>query len=98
VYGAYLLACYDEDSESYQTISKLGTGFSEEALTQLASDMAPHILPSPPSYYVWGEGLVPDVWFAPAAVWEVKAADLSISPVHKAALGRVEADKGISIR
>jgi DNA ligase-1 len=32
VYGAYLLAVWDADSETYQTISKLGTGFSEEQL------------------------------------------------------------------
>jgi DNA ligase-1 len=33
-FGAFLLACYDADSEEYQTVCKLGTGFSDEALKQ----------------------------------------------------------------
>lgn len=42
--------------------------------------------------------LVPDVWLEAKVVWEVKAADLSVSPVYTAGIGIVDSSKGISIR
>ncbi|KAL1738256.1 hypothetical protein HDZ31DRAFT_9477, partial [Schizophyllum fasciatum] len=38
----------------------------------------------------------PDIWFEPKVVWEVLTADLSLSPVYKAAMGLV--GRGISLR
>jgi DNA ligase-1 len=32
VYGSYLLAVYNADMEVYETICKIGTGFSDEVL------------------------------------------------------------------
>ena len=51
VFGAYLLAIYNEESEEYQTISKIGTGFSEEQLKELADLLRPLTIPEPRSYY-----------------------------------------------
>ncbi|KAF8969544.1 hypothetical protein BGZ46_010656 [Entomortierella lignicola] len=98
VYGGYLLACYDPEREEYQSICKIGTGFSEQDLEDHYKELKEHVIPEPKSYYVLGEGNKPDVWFAPVRVWEIKCADLSVSPVYKAAVGIVDSTKGISLR
>ena len=68
VYGAYLMACYDPDSEEYQSICKIGTGFSDEALESLATSLNEHKIDHAPKYYRYPENLECDVWFSPAQV------------------------------
>lgn len=97
VYGAYLLACYNEDSEEYQSCCKIGTGFSDAQLQELTKSMKEFEC-SEKSYYSTGDALKPDVWFEPQTVWEVRAADLSLSPQHKAAFGLVSSSRGIGLR
>lgn len=75
-----------------------GTGFSDELLKTHNDFFQNHVLPEGKSYYDVGESVKPDVWFDTVQVWEIKAADLSISPVHKAALGLVDPSKGIALR
>ena len=88
VYGAFLLACYDPDSENFQTICKIGTGFSDEVLLSFYDQLKPLEIEVARGDLEVG-GAKPDVWFEPKIVWEVLTADLSLSPVYTAAHGLV---------
>ena len=102
VYGAFLMACYDPENEEYQTITKIGTGFSDEDLKSLHEQLHPHETAQPPKYYrlpdISHASHAPDVYFRPVQVWEVQAADLSISPKYLAACGLIDETKGIALR
>ncbi|TDH72972.1 uncharacterized protein CCR75_004305 [Bremia lactucae] len=98
VYGAYLLACYDPDTEMYQPITKLGTGLSDDVLKKFYDLLKEKVVNKPLTDYAIGEGIKPDVWFEAKYVWEILGADLSISPKYTAAMGLVAKDKGISLR
>lgn len=99
VYGAYLLACYDVDTEEYQSVCKIGTGFSDEDLKTLSASLNDHIISEKSSQYNVCSTLECDVWFDACQVWEVKAADLSKSSTHKGAVDKTgETGRGIGLR
>lgn len=56
------------------------------------------IIPKAKSYYRFDAGHEPDFWFDAVQVWEVKCADLSLSPVYYSGIGLVDPEKGISLR
>eukprot|EP00186_Timspurckia_oligopyrenoides_P001533 CAMPEP_0182445126 /NCGR_PEP_ID=MMETSP1172-20130603/3362_1 /TAXON_ID=708627 /ORGANISM="Timspurckia oligopyrenoides, Strain CCMP3278" /LENGTH=758 /DNA_ID=CAMNT_0024640839 /DNA_START=236 /DNA_END=2512 /DNA_ORIENTATION=+ len=101
-FGAFLLACFDRDSDEYQTTCKVGTGFSDADLARFSEfySKEDRILTAPKPYYRinLASNAQPDVWLAPVSVWEVLSADLSISPVHTAAIGKADSSKGIALR
>merc|ERR1712129_249683 len=97
-YGAFLLAIYNAEEEEFQTVCKAGTGFSDEDLKTHYEFFQSRTTPTPDQSYNVSDKMKPDVWLEPAQVWEIKAADLSISPVHTSAMG-VRADgRGIGLR
>ncbi|KAH8398591.1 hypothetical protein KR222_008581, partial [Zaprionus bogoriensis] len=97
-FGGFLIACYDPENEEYQSICKIGTGFSDEDLRVHSEFLSKHVISSAKSYFRYDPTLEPDVWFEPTQVWEVKCADLSLSPIHRAAIGIVDGERGISLR
>lgn len=47
------------------------------------------VLPTPRSYVRADGAVAPDHWLEPSTVWEVRCADLSLSPIYPAARGLV---------
>ncbi|CAH0043148.1 unnamed protein product [Clonostachys solani] len=103
VYGAFLLACYNPSTETYETVCNIGTGFSEQVLEDLHKQLTEITIDRPKPFYSHSSGgqHQPDVWFEPRYVWEVKTADLTLSPRYKAGWKEgvdPSGEKGISLR
>ena len=102
VYGAFLLACYNESRQRFETVCNIGTGFSEAILEQLHAKLSDHVIDKPKPFYAHSAVPKdqPDVWFEARFVWEVKTADLTLSPRYKAGAEQLgdASGKGISLR
>ncbi|MEA3191363.1 MAG: ligase 1 [Thermoplasmata archaeon] len=95
-YGALLMAAYDPERGVWPGVCKLGTGFDDATLMGLKEKFAAHAAPACPPRVE--SGLVPDVWLEPAVVMEVQAAELTLSPTHRAGWGMVKPDAGFAAR
>ena len=95
-YGALLMASYDPETERYGTVCKLGTGFDDAFLDNMPNLLDKYKVNSKPASV--DAKMIPDVWFDPAVVLEVVGAEISVSPIHTAAMDVVKEGAGIGIR
>ncbi|MGC9121677.1 MAG: ATP-dependent DNA ligase [Thermogladius sp.] len=95
-FGALLMAAYNEEKDVFETVCKVGSGFTDEDLNQLPDLLKPYIVDKKPARVV--SNIEPDVWVVPKLVAEIIGAELPLSPLHTCAVGKVRADAGISIR
>src|SRR4029077_20649754 len=80
--GALLAGVYDSDKDEFVTISKLGTGLSDQGWRDINQRLAALEVPGKPPRV--SSVLVPDVWLEPAIVVEVLADEITPSPRHTA--------------
>jgi len=95
-YGTYLLAAHDKKRGLFTSVAKIGTGFSDADLVKipkLLKEFESHVKPANVE-----SKMVPDVWFRPHLVIETIAAELTLSPIHTAAMGAIRPGAGISLR
>jgi len=96
IYGALLLATYDPTTDTFPTICKCGTGFTDTELAALPARLAPLARPDRPARVNARQPA--DVWFGPGMVIEVLAAELTPSPNHTTGWGQVKDTTGLALR
>ena len=97
LYGSFLLACYNDDNETYETVTMTGGGLKDTELEELYNKLKEIILPQTPSNYKLGKA-EPEVVFEAKIVIEVKTADLSMSPIYTAGYDLTPDHRGVSLR
>ena len=95
-YGTLLLSTYDSENDSFPTICKVGTGFTDENLDQLFQILSNKvILKKNPRVE---SNIESDIWFEPELVLEVVASEITLSPIHKTGLNLIRKDTGFALR
>ncbi|NOJ28127.1 MAG: ATP-dependent DNA ligase [Nitrososphaera sp.] len=95
-YGAMLLASYDHKQDMFRSVSKVGTGFTDEHLDQFYKELEKHIIHQ--RHARVDTGMEMDVWFEPAMVIEVIASEITLSPSHTAAMDSIRPGFGLALR
>jgi DNA ligase-1 len=95
-YGALLLAAYNHETDTFETVTKLGTGFTDKDLQKLPEMLQAHLVPRKHSRVQ--SKLEADVWFEPKVVLEVLGAEITLSPIHVCALNSVRKGSGLAVR
>ena len=95
-YGTLLLAAYDDGTDTFPSICKVGTGFTDEDLDQLYQLLQDKvILKKNPRI---NSEMEADVWFEPELVLEIVASEITLSPIHKTAMDVVRKNSGLALR
>ena len=96
-YGALLLAAYDEKLDLFRSVSKVGTGFTDQHLENFYNNLEGlRIGHKSPRVDTRMEQM--DVWFEPKIVIEVIASEITLSPAHTAGLDSIKEGYGLALR
>jgi len=95
-YGTLLVATYNDEEDTFPSICKVGTGFTDESLDQLYQILSPKVtLKKNPRIVSEMEA---DVWFEPELIIEIVASEITQSPIHKTAFNKIKENTGLALR
>jgi DNA ligase-1 len=92
--GALLVAVYDPDRDVFPTITKIGTGLSDQDWRSVLDRTGPYLTEHQPARVE--SKLIPSVWVEPAVVVEILADEITRSPLYPA--GARDGEPGYALR
>ena len=92
--GALLVGLYDSQKDEFVTVSKIGTGLTDEEWREVHKRADKISLESKPARV--NSSIVPSVWIKPEIVIEVLADEITRSPIHTA--GKTDGEPGYALR
>jgi len=95
-YGTLLLATYNPENDTFPSICKVGTGFTDENLDQLYQILSPSVTLKKNSRVE--SDMDADIWFEPSLVIEIVASEITLSPIHKTGFNIIRKDSGLALR
>jgi len=95
-YGALLLASYNPETDTFETVTKCGTGFTDEDLAKLPKMLEKQVIAH--RHARVRSLFEADIWFEPAAVLEILGAEITLSPIHTCAMDSIRKGSGLAIR
>ena len=95
-YGTLLVATYNDENDTFSSICKVGTGFTDENLDQLYQILSNKVTLKKNQKI--NSEMESDVWFDPELVIEVVASDITLSPIHKTATNIIRKGSGLALR
>ncbi|MBM4401323.1 MAG: ATP-dependent DNA ligase, partial [Crenarchaeota archaeon] len=95
-YGALLLAAYNDATDTFETLCKCGSGFTDEDLEKIPKMMEAHKIPH--RHPRVNSNLEAEVWFEPKVVLETIGAEMTLSPIHTCAMNVIRKGSGLAVR
>ncbi len=84
--GDFLVGVYDQESDSYKTIAKIGTGLTDDEWRRMKFMVDSSSLVVKPDNYDVNKVMNVDVWAKPQIVVEIHSDEITKSPMHTSGL------------
>lgn len=95
-YGTLLMAVYNKEKDTFETVCKLGSGFTDKDLKELTKKLSEHTTVNKHPRVI--SFMKPDIWLSPSVVLEVATDEITLSPLHSCARNVLKKNTGLALR